>query len=319
MESRSNIRLNEKIESFLKVETDTLCHDGYIEAPFGLEVFKKFKKIESFLKVETEPGYHDGNIETSFGLGCGEAVGSGSYVTSDFVHYDYFGFGNGHYINEIYNYYLDSDNWGSYSGSGGCSNEGKGMGCGSACGYCCEDGYGYGGTVIYGGSNVKEYKSRGIEYKNCGIKSYNGHKVYQIDDIPTIIYDVVRDFASAAIINRDKTLKKCFVVKMGNCFSHGNTLKEAYQDAMAKHLRSTSVEEKIDMFIKEHPSLDSEHSFDDFFYWHNILTGSCLLGRKQFCKEHEIDSNKNYTVRYFLELTKDAYGGDVIKSLMNKY
>ena len=290
MESRSNIRLNEK--------------------------------IESFLKVETEPGYHDGNIETHFGLGCGEAVGSGSYVTSDFVHYDYFGFGNGHYINEIYNYNLNSDihNWGSYSGSGGGSNEGKGMGCGSACGYCCEDGYGYGGTVIYGGgSNVKEYKSCGIEYKNCGIKSYNGYKVYQIDDIPTIIYDVVRDFASAAIINRDKTLKKCFVVKMGNCFAHGNTLKEAYQDAMAKHLRSTSVEEKIDMFIKEHPSLDSEHSFDDFFYWHNILTGSCLLGRKQFCKEHEIDNNKNYTVRYFLELTKDAYGGDVIKSLMNKY
>lgn len=267
------------------------------------------EKIEAFLKVEKDHWYHDGHKETSFGLGCGEAVGSGSYVTTDFVHYDYFGFGNGHYINEIYNYNLDSDNWGSYSGSGGSSNEGKGIGCGTACGYGGSDGYGYGGS---GGSAIGEYDG-------CGIKSYNGHKVYQIDNIPTIIYNVVRDFASAAIINRDKTLRKCFVVKVGDCFAHGNTLKEAYQDAMAKHLRSLYVDERIDMFIKEHPSLDSEHSFDDFFYWHNILTGSCLLGRQQFCKEHEIDSNKNYTVRYFLELTKDAYCGNIIKSLMNKY
>ena len=65
------------------------------------------EKIEAFLKVETEHGYHDGNIETSFGLGRGKAVGSGSYATSDFVHYDCFGYGNGHYINEIYNYYLN--------------------------------------------------------------------------------------------------------------------------------------------------------------------------------------------------------------------
>lgn len=276
------------------------------------------EKIEAFLKVETDPSYHDGSIETSFGLGCGKAVGCGSYIKSeltsesDSIHYDYFGFGSGHYINEIYNYNLDSDAWGSYSGSGGSSNEGKGLGCGSACGYSNADGYGYGGSIIYGGSVM-------TEYKGCGLKSYNGHKIYQIDDIPTIIYNVVRDFASAAIINGDKTLTKCFVVKVGKYFAHGNTLKEAYQDAMVKNLRLSSVEERIDMFIKEHPSLDSEHSFDDFFSWHNILTGSCLLGRQQFCKEHEIDSNKKYTVRYFLELTKDAYGRDVIKSLIDKY
>ena len=310
MESRSNIRflnirlndqLNEKIESFLKVERDHVCIDG-IETSFEL-------------------GHGEFGLGLDvFGFGRGEAAGCGSYTTSDLVHYDYFGFGNGHYLNEICNYSLDSDNWGSYSGSGGSSNEGKGLGCGTACGYGGDEGLGCGSVCGFGSFDGYGYGGTDMDEDNgCGIKSYNGHKVYQIDGIPTIIYNVVRDFASAAIINRDKTLRKCFVVKVGDFFAHGKTLKEAYKYAQEKHLRASSVEERIDMFIKEHPSLDSEHSFDDFFSWHNILTGSCLLGRQQFCKEHEIDSNKNYTVRYFLELTKDAYGGDVIKSLMNKY
>ena len=299
---RLNDQLNEKIEAFLKVERSHVC----LNSSFGLG--------HGLGHGEFGLGHDD------FGFGHGEAAGYGSYITSDLVHYDYFGFGDGHYLNEISNYSLGNDTFGSYSGSGGSSNEGKGLGCGTACGYGGPEGLGCGSICGFGSFDRYGYGT-GMDVDNgcVRIKSYNGHKVYQIDGIPTIIYNVVRDFASAAIINRDKTLRKCFVVKVGDLFAHGKTLKEAYKYAQEKHLRSSSIEERIDMFIKEHPSLDSEHSFDDFFSWHNILTGSCLLGRQQFCKEHEIDSNKNYTVRYFLELTKDAYGGDVIKSLMNKY
>ena len=43
------------------------------------------------------------------------------------------------------------------------------------------------------------------------------------------------------------------------------------------------------------------------------------MGRDKFCKSHNIDLTKKYTVKYFLDITKSAYGGDVIKSIREAY
>lgn len=54
----------------------------------------------------------------------------------------------------------------------------------------------------------------------------------------------------------------------------------------------------------------------EFHKWHHILTGSCKFGRDQFAKEHSIDlENDEFTVKEFVELTKNSYGGDVIKEI----
>ena len=53
-----------------------------------------------------------------------------------------------------------------------------------------------------------------------------------------------------------------------------------------------------------------------FFDWHGRLTGSCLFGREQFARDKGIDlENDMFTVAEFCEMTKDAYGGDVIRRL----
>ena len=43
------------------------------------------------------------------------------------------------------------------------------------------------------------------------------------------------------------------------------------------------------------------------------------MGRDEFCKAHDINLEKKYTVRYFLDITKNSYGRDVIKMLRKAY
>lgn len=65
----------------------------------------------------------------------------------------------------------------------------------------------------------------------------------------------------------------------------------------------------------------TERSISDtvFYDWHHRLTGSCDMGRKQFARDHGVDLKHGMmTLTKFLELTKDAYGGDVIRKVISK-
>lgn len=90
------------------------------------------------------------------------------------------------------------------------SGSGYGDGSGSGSGY----GYGYG----YG----------------YGIKTFNGDKVYIIDDIPTIIKHIHDNVAKGYILNDDFTLTKTFVAKENGKFAHGETLHDAFASLQEK-------------------------------------------------------------------------------------
>ena len=90
-------------------------------------------------------------------------------------------------------------------------------------------------------------------------------------------------------------------------------------DAEAKEMEDMPVNERIKKFIETFGSIDSEHSGKEFYYWHHILTGSCRMGRDEFCKAHNVDLTKKYTVKYFLNLTKESYGGNVIELIEKSY
>ena len=62
--------------------------------------------------------------------------------------------------------------------------------------------------------------------------------------------------------------------------------------------------------------LETKYSNKDFFEWHNKLTGSCEMGRLSFAKDHNIDiENGTMTVQEFINLTKDSFGRDAIRTL----
>ena len=184
-------------------------------------------------------------------------------------------------------------------GSGDGSGDGYGDGYGSG------DGSGYGSGDGYGDGS------------GDGIKEFDGHKVYNIDSVPTLIYAIRGNVAKGAILGKDLTLKDCWISKHGNFFAHGDTLRDAVKAVYAKWRENRPLNERIAEFVKMHPSLEGEYS--DLFDWHHTLTGSCGFGRRNWCEEHGYKPTDSIMLRTFFEQTKNDYGGDVIRRVAEKY
>ena len=194
------------------------------------------------------------------------------------------------------------DGSGSGSGDGSGDGSGYGSGSGSGPGDGSGDGYGYGYGSGYG----------------YGIKSFKGEPVYRIDGVNTLIRSMRGNTAHGAIVNNDLTITPCYIVKQGNVFAHGETLREAMESLRDKLFEDMPEDERIAMFLRE--TDDGRTYPTQYFYdWHHRLTGSCDMGRKQFAHDHGVDLEHGMmTLMEFLELTKDAYGGDVIRKVISK-
>lgn len=151
-----------------------------------------------------------------------------------------------------------------------------------------------------------------------GIKSCNGETVHRIDGVNTLIRSVRGNTAHGAIVNNDLTLTPCYIVKQDGVFAHGETLREAMEALRDKLFEDMPEDDRIDTFLRE---TDREKAYPtQYFYdWHHCLTGSCDMGRKQFARDHGIDLDHGMMkLAEFLKLTKDAYGGDVIRKVICK-
>ena len=202
------------------------------------------------------------------------------------------------------------------SGQGYASKDGNGFGNGCGAGYNNFYGYGF-GCVCGRGFDKSDGYDEGSYYGN--ILTFNGNIVDCIDMLPTIIIQVKDNFAKGYIIKDDLTLESCYIAKVGNFFAHGKTLKEAVTDAVKKQGKNMSIEERIKKFVETFDSLDSKHTGKEYYDWHHILTNSCQMGRDKFCEAHGIDLSKKYTVKYFLDITKNSYGSNVIKLVREAY
>lgn len=80
------------------------------------------------------------------------------------------------------------------------------------------------------------------------------------------------------------------------------------------------IEKRIEKFSDQWPDADTKIPARDLYDWHHILTGSCEMGRNQFARDHGIDiDNDSFTVKEFIQLTKDSYGSDAIRKLAKSY
>ena len=193
------------------------------------------------------------------------------------------------------------------SGYGDGSGYGSGYGDGYGYGDGSGDGYGYGDGSGDGDGYGDGYGDDVLEF--------NHQKVYKVDGIQTIITSVHNRYAKGYILNVDNTTTPCFVARCGNFFAHGDTLKQALSDASEKYNENKPLEERISEFNSKYPDDDTPIDGNELFYWHHILTGSCLFGRQSFCKDHDLDINAKYSVREFIALTENAFGSDAIRQL----
>ena len=193
---------------------------------------------------------------------------------------------------------------GSGDGSGYGSGDGDGYGSGDGSGYGSGDGSGYG----YGyGSGDGSY-----------IASVNHHVAALVDGVLTVFRSVHKNIARGWILNSDMTLVPCFVVKSGALFAHGETLRDAMSALRDKLFEDMPEEDRIKAFAEEYkPGIAVPNQ--ELFDWHHRLTGSCLMGRKEFVERHGINLDGSTTPEEFIRLTEHAYGGDVIRKLRSFY
>lgn len=238
-------------------------------------------KIKDFVAVGygSGHGYGDGH-----GFGYGDGSGSG--------------YGDGH---------------GDGHGDGYDDGYDEGSGYGFGFGYC--DGSGDGDGFGYGDGYGFGY----CEGDGYGLKSLNGLKVYYIDNVPTVITYIHGNVAEGFIVNKDFTVTPCFVVKEKNKFAHGETLRDAMRSLQEKLYDDSTEEERLNAFKEKFPEYDTPYPNENLFAYHHVLTRSCLMGRKQFVKDNGLTLNGETTVREFVKLTENAYGGKIIKELKKMY
>ena len=151
-----------------------------------------------------------------------------------------------------------------------------------------------------------------------GIKYFNGMGVYLIDGVQTIITYIKKSVAKGFILNNDLTTTSCFVVKGQGYFAHGNTLKEATESLREKIFENMYSEQAIEEFMKKFEK-GKKYKGTEFFEWHHYLTGSCLIGRESFVKNHGFNLDDEFTVDEFIEACENDYGSDIIKQLKERW
>lgn len=224
--------------------------------------------------------------------------------------------------------YGSCDFYGKGSG-GGCSGNGDGDGDGSGdgMGYGSDSGLGHGSNYsTYGtyddgndcGSGSLYCTGSGKGYGD-GIKEINGKEIYMVDDIPTIFKSIRNNIAKGFIVKSDLQFEPCYIVKENNQFAHGFTLKDAFMSLQEKLYDDSTEEERIEAFKKQFPEYDVKYDNMDLFVYHHVLTGSCRMGREAFMSNKGLSLDGKTSVREFVKLTQDAYGGDIIKKLPEAY
>ena len=203
-------------------------------------------------------------------------------------------------MGEIEEFLKVGSGYGYGDGSGDGNGDGYGSGNGDGSGY----GSGYGDGSGYG--------------EGDGIKSFCGKEVYLIDDMQTIIESVRGNIAKGYILQSDLTLTPCHVVKENVKFAHGNTLREAFEALQEKLYDESTEEERLQKFREHFPDFSAKYPARELFTWHHVLAGSCKAGREAFCRDNGIDiENNTFTIYEFINLTKNSYGGETIKKLID--
>lgn len=204
-------------------------------------------------------------------------------------------------LNDKIKVFLGSgDGSGSGAGYGDGSGDGDGYGDGSGYG----DGYGSGSGSGYGDGSG-------------GVASVNDRTVYLVDDVPTIFTAVTGDLAKGFILNSDLTESPCYIAKGRGYFAHGKTLREAVDALHEKIFDDLEPDEKISALLSE-IELGQKYKVSIWYDWHHRLTGSCEAGRKAWMRNHGVTMDDEYTLEEFCDLTKNGYGGAIIKQLAER-
>ena len=97
----------------------------------------------------------------------------------------------------------------------------------------------------------------------------------------------------------------------GENYSHCKDFRDGVNDLAFKKAKDRGAEQYRDY------TLDTVVSFEDAKTMYRIITGSCKAGTEQFVNGLR-SVKEQYTVREIIDITKNAYRGEVFKSFFEK-
>ena len=142
----------------------------------------------------------------------------------------------------------------------------------------------------------------------------SGHLINGLKDgVPHIIADGILSKVISKkgniykVINHGDT-KQSYLVKSGDKYSHGETLKQA-RDNLVYKLADRDTSKYKDL------TLESVLTKDESIACYMSITGACELGTKYFVDKQ--DMKKQYSVKKIIQLTKGQFGNDAFAKFFN--
>ena len=147
------------------------------------------------------------------------------------------------------------------------------------------------------------------------LEKIDGKYVYSEDSNKENEYIIVDNILSRVISRKGNVLKvinynegkKSYIIKDGDLYSHGETIKEARESLVYKiSSRDTSVYKDL--------TLDSVLTKDECIKLYRVISGACESGTKYFVSKQEPSKVKDkYSVKELIELTEGQYGNSELK------
>ncbi len=164
---------------------------------------------------------------------------------------------------------------------------------------------------------LQPVENQKIQLCPCSIKGYlfeKGNKFYYSEDKENE-YIIVDNILSKVISRKGNVLKvinyykdkESYIIKDGDLYSHGETIKEARESLIYKiSSRDTSVYKDL--------TLDSVLTKDECIKLYRVITGACESGTKYFVSKQDPSKVKDkYSIKELIDLTEGQYGNSELK------
>lgn len=200
-------------------------------------------------------------------------------------------------------------------------DKGQGKGYGNGMGNGRGYGSGDGVTKAIGGNGYTYIEPIVLSQggNGIGIKYLNGHEVKNINGVPTIVTDKHTDYSKAYKLHHNIHLDPCFISECNGYIEHGKTMEEAAMAATLTYFRKIPLALRVEEFIKHYPDPNAVTTMKEFCVWHGRLTGSCEIGRSEFCFQNNLPPSKEVVVIEVLHAVRDAYMPDIINAVIECY
>lgn len=169
--------------------------------------------------------------------------------------------------------------------------------------------YGQGITLGCGNKYCKGYAlPLTFQDNNSGknILSYNGHKVYLINDYLLYITHIREPWAMGKIIKNDLTTQDCYLGKINNNIVVVSNLHDGIEELRNKiSNKVNNIDDIVEAFVLAHPNYEKEYDWNEMVTWHSLDKTSCADGRKKFSNFANKNCNSKATPKELIEIMKN--------------